>query len=307
MILSVARVPQPRIGSFEFCNDGTITLTNRPLTCGVMILESNGAPRVTQRHETYTCIDPYISDLLTLHDGRFLAQPNAVNDKRDCHFQMAVQALLRTVSHYYCGREQRYGPFVMQFSDLHASNLLVDENWNITGVIDLEWMCARPAGMVDVPYWITGLGIDEVGEEENFAAYQDAREEFMAFMEEEERQERKLRPAPYPPAQTALSIIMRQAWVSKSSWFVHCLDSINGMYAIFDQHLRPQFIDFYLTEKMEAFLSKFWCEGSSEVVARKLMDREEYLAELRKLFMKDGTEAILKSGKGERPGMQSNE
>ncbi|PNY29609.1 Uncharacterized protein TCAP_00475 [Tolypocladium capitatum] len=47
----------------------------------------------------------------------------------------------------------------MQLSDLHASNILVDSCWNVTAVIDLEWVCARPAEMIDVPYWITGLGI----------------------------------------------------------------------------------------------------------------------------------------------------
>lgn len=45
VILSLARVPQPRIGSFRFSADGAGTLTNRPLPCCVAILENNGAPR----------------------------------------------------------------------------------------------------------------------------------------------------------------------------------------------------------------------------------------------------------------------
>lgn len=47
LILSLARVPLNRIGSFTFDpNNGTISLTNRPLTCGVVIMENDGAQRV---------------------------------------------------------------------------------------------------------------------------------------------------------------------------------------------------------------------------------------------------------------------
>ena len=104
LILSVSRVPLPRIGSFEFQHDGTISLTNRPLSCGMTILENDGAPRVMQRNDTYTCVEPYVSDMLTFHGGRFHAQPNAANHERDCRFQMAVQALLRASSFRYYDR-----------------------------------------------------------------------------------------------------------------------------------------------------------------------------------------------------------
>lgn len=32
----------------------------------------------------------------------------------------------------------------MQVTDLHGSNILVDDRWNVTAIIDLEWICARP-------------------------------------------------------------------------------------------------------------------------------------------------------------------
>lgn len=282
LLISISRVQLPRIGSWTFHNDGSISLSNRPLTCSIPILEQAGAPRAIQPKQTYTCVEPYVSDLLALHDGRFLAQPNAANDKRDCRFQMAVQASLRTISHHYYDRDLRDGPFVMQFSDLHARNILVDADWNITGLIDLEWICSRPAEMVDVPYWITGLGIDEVGDEENIADYVRTREEFMGILEDEERKS-GLR----PEQNMCLSRIMRRSWESKSCWFTHCLDSVNAMYALFDQHLRPQFVDFDLTEKMEVLISRFWRQHSDELVAKKLEEKEQYLEELQKLFGRD--------------------
>ncbi|PNH59317.1 hypothetical protein VD0002_g8226 [Verticillium dahliae] len=108
-------------------------------------------------------------------------------DEADCRYQMAVQVLLRTLAYGYFDRDRRHGPFVMQFSDLHASNIFVDSHWNITAVIDLEWICARPIEMIDVPYWITGLGIDQIGKKEHIDEYAKTREEFITILGEEER------------------------------------------------------------------------------------------------------------------------
>jgi hypothetical protein len=51
--LSLARAPMPRVGSLQFQDDGTLTLTNRPLSCCIIILENNGAERVIGKDETY--------------------------------------------------------------------------------------------------------------------------------------------------------------------------------------------------------------------------------------------------------------
>ncbi|PNY29608.1 Uncharacterized protein TCAP_00474 [Tolypocladium capitatum] len=56
LVLSVSRIPLPRIGSWCCHEDGSITLSNRPLTCGVIILENDGAPRVMEEKKTYSCV-----------------------------------------------------------------------------------------------------------------------------------------------------------------------------------------------------------------------------------------------------------
>jgi hypothetical protein len=121
LMLSLANIPQPRIGSFQFHPDGTITLTNRPLPCSVIILENDGALRTIQRNETYTCTELFVADMLTLHENSFLSNPNAVYDAKDCRGQMAAGALLRMLSHHYVERKRRNGPFYLQFTDLHAT------------------------------------------------------------------------------------------------------------------------------------------------------------------------------------------
>ncbi|KAH9211846.1 hypothetical protein DL95DRAFT_510504 [Leptodontidium sp. 2 PMI_412] len=77
LMLSLTKTPQPRIGSFQFNLDGTVTLTNRPIPCSLIILENNGALRTIKMNETYTCTEPFVADMLALHENSFLSNPNA--------------------------------------------------------------------------------------------------------------------------------------------------------------------------------------------------------------------------------------
>ena len=123
-LLYLARIPQARIGSFQFNDNGIITLTNRPLSCSMMILENDGATRTIQRNDTFSCTHAFVSETLTFHDQRFLSQQNAVYSEVDCRGQMIVKTLLRVLSHMYINRELRNGPFLPQLTDFHASNIL---------------------------------------------------------------------------------------------------------------------------------------------------------------------------------------
>lgn len=274
LMLSLARIPQPRKGSFEFHNNGTITLTNRPLSCSVIILENNGAPRTIPRNETYTSTEPFVADMLTFQDDFFLANPNAVSSMGDCLSQMAVKAMLRALSNHYIQRESRNGPFHLQLTDFHASNIFVDKDWNITSLIDHEWVCALPAEMLSVPYWLTGCAIDDI-REENLGEFETVHQEFLDIFEEEEV---KMAPT-NPPAMTR---IMHESWKSGAVWFWHCITSVNAAWSLFDDHISPRFLA--LSTDSEEVLSQYWCEGSMVVARRKVAEREEYVQQLQVLF-----------------------
>lgn len=275
ILLSLARIPQSRIGSFEFHSSGVITLTNRPLSCSVMILENDGVARTIPRNVTFSCTDAFVSDMLTFHDQRFLSQPNAVYSEDDCRGQMAVKTLLRVLSHVHIDRELRNGPFFLQLTDFHASNILVDKDWNVTGLIDLEWICALPAEMLDVPYWLTGCAVDEI-KDEKFDQFDEVRQEFMnVFEEEEQTTQRKIQ------HRITLSETMQNMWESKGVWFWHCISSVNAMYFLLEAHLYPPSL---FSLEAESFLSRFWCRDSDQVVRQKMADKQSYDDELRQLF-----------------------
>jgi hypothetical protein len=275
IILSLAQIPQPRIGSFQFQNDCTVSLTNRPLKCTIVIMENEGMPRIMQKDNMYTCTESYVSDMLTVHDTYFLCKPNATHDDKDCRSQLAVKMLLRGLSHHFINREHRHGPFLLQLTDLHASNILVDEEWNVTCLIDLEWLCVLPAEMLSVPYWLTGCAIDHL-KGKDLDEFEKIHEEFMLQFEDQEH-------SIGAEHDFSLSTIMRKTWESRGTFFWYCITSINAMDFVLDFHICSRFSS-RLTYSIEETLSRFWCENIDQVIEKKLVDRKMYDIELGHLF-----------------------
>lgn len=274
IILSLAKVPQPRIGSFHFNDNCTIALKNRPLLAAEIILESEGIPRSMEPRQTFDCTESFVSDLISLHDNRLRYDPSAADDEADCRSQMAIRTLLRTVSHHFIQRQYRNGPFLLQLTDLHQSNVFVDEDWNIRCLIDLEWLCALPVESLRTPYWLTGRAVDElVGD--HLTAYEALRREFMHVFEEEELSGVRLA---WP-----LSRIMQQSWDSEAVWFWSSLTSVNAAFFLVSDHLCPRFI-LPLSAQVDEIFSMLWSDDTDEFVKRKIQDYATYLGGLRRLY-----------------------
>ncbi|KAK7398606.1 hypothetical protein QQX98_012015 [Neonectria punicea] len=275
LMLSLARIPQPQISSFRFHDDGTVTLTNRPLTCSMMILENDGTPRTVERSNVYLSTEPFIADLFAFHDKRFISHPNAVYDHKDCRGEMAAMVLLRALAYRYVRQDLRNGPFFLQLGDLHASNIFVDDDWNMTSLIDLEWVNALPAERITVPYWLTGCAIDEI-QGEKLVEFNAIRKEFMKVFEEEETQVAAAH-------DYSLAQIMRESWESGGVWFWHSITSINAIYPLFTDHICSRFSS-RLLFKEEELLSRCWAENAGKVVESKVDEYHQYEAGLKRLF-----------------------
>ncbi|KAJ4527695.1 hypothetical protein HRR83_000448 [Exophiala dermatitidis] len=282
IILSLARLPQPTIGSFVFNpSDSTITLTNRPLMCNTMIFEHSGTPRTIQPFQTYQDTDSFVSDMLTQYDNHLLHDPHAVRDEDDARERMAIRTLLRAVSHHFINRSQRSGPFILQLTDFHQSNIFVDDDWNITCLIDLEWICALPAEILSVPYWLTNCSIDDIIDE-RYDKFNEARQIFLGIMEDEEAKNLQ-----HEHNNIQLTRTMRDSWVSKRVWFWACIRSLNAWPFIFEDHLLPKFsADRDLVAKVK-LVSTVWQENVEQIVKTKVVEEERYQEELRRLLEDD--------------------
>ncbi|KAG6006790.1 hypothetical protein E4U21_006681 [Claviceps maximensis] len=259
IIISLSRVSQPRIGSFEFRDDCTVTSFLR--------LDRN----------TGGSTEPFVADVITLHDNHFYSNQSAVDDEDDCRNQMAVRALLRTVSHQYVRKECRNGPFLLQLTDMHQSNIFVAEDWEVACLLDLEWLCALPPEALSAPYWLTNQDNSDLvdnDEGQNLTEYNNIRQEFMQALIEEESKTTIAWP---------LTSIMENMWQSGGTWFWYSLRSVNAAYYLLDDHVCPRFSSGLTGGIVDAF-SQFWREDADQAIAKKVADFAKYEEDLGRLF-----------------------
>ncbi|TWU71170.1 hypothetical protein ED733_002968 [Metarhizium rileyi] len=215
--------------------------------------------------------------MVTLHDNYFCSNKSATTGELDCRIQMSIRTLLRTLSHNYIKKEWRNGPFLLQLTDLHQSNIFVDNDWNITCLLDLEWLCALPPEALYVPYWLTNQGIADLVDEgdcRSLTEYNCVWQEFMQAFSEEESKVKLAWP---------LKRIIQDMWQSKGTWFWLSLKSVDAAYYLVSDHLCPRFSADLSLHVVESF-SQFWKEGANELVVKKVSDYHDYEEELGRLF-----------------------
>ncbi|KAJ5948320.1 hypothetical protein N7466_001335 [Penicillium verhagenii] len=83
VILSLSRVPLPKIGSWTLDSDGVLQLSNRLLTLRLHQLENKQIPTNISQHQTYQTTNTYYLNQLSYHDSRIQHQPNLLIDEED--------------------------------------------------------------------------------------------------------------------------------------------------------------------------------------------------------------------------------
>ena len=275
IMLFLAKKKQSRIGSLKFNGDNSITLANRPLLCTSSILESEGAPKILDK--SYKTCGHFIDDMLKFREESFSTQPNAVNNEEDCHLQMLHITMLRLLKSQFVDSHSE-GPFVLQLTDLHSSNIFVDDDWNIVAIIDLEFMCALPPSMANVPYWLVVDNIDDIAD--NMDAYSKMHKTFLDVLQSEEQ-------ATSLGNEVRVASAIQQSWTSYSTWFYRSLTSINGMGYCVEAHLYEKFNLSISTEEEDQWMklmSSFWPTDSKQFVERKLRDKAKYNEDVTRHF-----------------------
>ncbi|PYH91223.1 hypothetical protein BO71DRAFT_332716 [Aspergillus ellipticus CBS 707.79] len=266
IIIAATRVSQPKIGSFTLDDQGCLKLGNRPLTLEIQGLENEHIPVDIPRGLTYSTVDSYVNDMLAFHESRLSNQPNAVNDVQDCLFQIAALTVMRTIRQLFFRPELRRGPFYMSFTDLHQSNIFVEDAWNIMSLVDLEWACARPVEMIHPPFWLTNQSVDEI----DFAEYEKIHTEFLSVLAEEELKHASQR-------SLHLHRIMEDGWTKGTFWYALALDSPTGLFRIFYDHIQPNFSkDHIINPAFFRIMMDYWAVGANKFVQKKVKDKEQY-------------------------------
>ncbi|KAH8707879.1 hypothetical protein HC256_010040 [Beauveria bassiana] len=269
-------IPQPRIGALRLQDDDTSALNNRPLNLYMHMLENEGVSSGIPRGRMHAEVDGYLSDLLSLQDAKLRGQPNAIFDVEDGQRQLAACAGMRAVMHHFVDPGTRDGPFYLTLNDLIQSNIFVDEQWNVTSIIDLEWTHTLPAEMQSPPYWLTSKSVDGFYEQKDREEFDEAVKEYLTVYEEEEvRRGGSGRQAE----------VQRRAWDSGSFWFFRAATVPKAMYNLFNWHIQPLFNEAHPDQSVfdEVFFF-YWGRGASEFVDDKMRERKEYVQQLSEVY-----------------------
>ncbi|EGX93751.1 hypothetical protein CCM_02020 [Cordyceps militaris CM01] len=265
-------------GSFNaaILHDDTVALNNRPLNLYMHMLENEGVASGIPRGRTYAEVDGYLSDLLSLQDAKLRGQPNAMFDVEDGRRQLAACAGMRAVLHHFVDPDTRQGPFYLTLNDLIQANIFVDEQWNVTSIIDLEWTHTLPAAMQSPPYWLTSKSVDGFHDQKDRQDLDEAVQEYLSMYEKEEvRRNRSRRQA----------AAQRGAWDSGGFWFFRAATVPKAMYNLFNWHIQPLFHQTHPDESVfDEVLFSYWGRRASAFVDDKMGERDKYVQELTKVY-----------------------
>ncbi|KAI9732709.1 MAG: hypothetical protein M1818_007443 [Claussenomyces sp. TS43310] len=281
IMLSISRRPLPRIGSFTIDNNGFLSLTNRPLSVGLQELENEEIPIDMPRDYTYSTVDSYLVDTLAFHDSRLRYQPNAIDDAEDCASQMSALVAMRAGFPLFFQRDLRRGPFVLNLTDLHQSNILVDKDWHITSLVDLEWACSLPVEMVGPPYWLTNQGVDTIIAEE----FNTVRSQFIDILAAEEQQLGSFISSNPRKEALRLSAVMNHTWEIGTFWYTLALSSPTGLFNLFYRQIRPRLdnLDPEYTNYI-LIMPEYWSRDVLNTIQQKKSHKDEYDIQLKQAF-----------------------
>lgn len=274
IILTLSQKPLPKIGSFTIDNDGFLRLENRPLAAESTIVENEETPLDIPRDRVYSTVDSYVNGLLSVHDSYLRYQPNSLACVADCVTQMSALSMMRALSARFFEPSLNHGPFYLNLTDLHASNILVDNDWNIKYLIDLEWAIAQPLEFMQPPYWLTGETVDEISPDK----YSERYKEFVEMLKE---QEHKIQPF----HSVQCSSVIKRAWDTGAFWYILALQSPSGLGKLFYTRIQPQFTMADMDRVLFLLTTyQHWTHDAAGFLKTKVKDKMEYNERLQQIF-----------------------
>lgn len=167
-MLAVARIPQSHIGSLFPGQDGSVALANRLMFAPIAIAE-NENEHVREPDHRAPCIAAQTVLCRTCSSSTamcFFSSRTPRGTSRTVVFRWPSWHRCACLCRSTSVQNTDAALFFLQFTDLHASNILVDDAWNVTDLVDLEWICALPREMLVAAYWLTGCSVDTIIDEE---------------------------------------------------------------------------------------------------------------------------------------------
>ncbi|OOF91237.1 hypothetical protein ASPCADRAFT_10037 [Aspergillus carbonarius ITEM 5010] len=247
ILLQLNKLSLPQVGSLEQIDDFTYDVARRPLSIHMNELVRLGTlPRSSLPHGTFESASSYFDALAELHIQHLMHQRNdAIDSAIDCRRKFIARQLFRKLS-----SDRRLtsptlhpdsGSFKLWCDDLRPSNVLLNADLQVVGVIDWEFTYAAPAEFSSAPPWWLLLEQPEYwpdGIEEWTRVYDYRLQTFLKVLIE--REETLIQSGRLSEEQR-LSGPMRQSWRSGDFWISYAARKNFAFDAIFWQKLDERF------------------------------------------------------------------
>lgn len=270
ILLQMSLLSLPRIGSLTQVDDSTWEVTDRPLSINMNELVRLGTlPRSKLPTTTFESASSYFHELAELHLSNLTHQRiDAVDSATDARRKYIARYLFRKLSRERrltsCSTGDHQGPFKIWCDDFRPTNVLLNSNLQIVGVIDWEFTYAAPVEFSHVPPWWLLLEQPEYrpdGIEAWTKAYESRLQIFLKVLRE--REDVSIERGRLDEEQR-LSGPMQESWESGDFWVVYAARKNFAFDAVFWQKLDDRF-----------FGSEAGWEGDGWKSEVELLDEEE--------------------------------
>ncbi|KAI1139611.1 kinase-like domain-containing protein [Hypoxylon sp. FL0543] len=237
ILLQLSNLRFPRIGSLIEDSNNEISVSARPLTQNMNdVVEFTNMPPslLPTPSQTFSSAGDWYMFLADLHMKQLAFQHNdAVEDEEDARDKYVARQLFRNLAREGSIPTSSVADddFRLWSEDLTPSNVLVDSNLRVVGVVDWEFAHAAPADFVfDPPWWLLLLEPEywTDGYESFKEAYEPRLKTFLKVLEAEERKMaasldervRMLSLNASRKTESPLSQRMRESW-EKGTWMTN--------------------------------------------------------------------------------------
>ncbi|KAJ5096623.1 hypothetical protein N7456_007344 [Penicillium angulare] len=228
ILISLSKLSYNSIGSLRQIDDFTWHVADRPLSLHLNELVRLGTlpcSKLPLPGTTFETASSYFDTLAELHISHLISQRNdSIESTDDCRRKFIARLLFRRIVQDETLRAQwvthENGPFPLWCDDFRPGNVLVDNDVNITGVVDWEFSYTAPVEFSHAPPWWLLLEKPEYwpqGLDDWCIEYEKRLDVFLVAMMECESEKEGER---LGKSQT-LADAMRKSWASGDFWIMY--------------------------------------------------------------------------------------
>ena len=154
VIIKLSKCRFSSIGAIGQDTSGDWAVSKRAITLNMnQVVSCGNCPRKELPQQAFATANTYFTALAETHLNHFQYQRNdPIDDEDDCRKKYVARHLFLEIARTF-SKEHKSGPFPLYCDDLRPTNVIVDRDLNVQGVMDWEYCYAAPVEFTYCPPW----------------------------------------------------------------------------------------------------------------------------------------------------------